>query len=1329
MASTYSSNLNIELISTGENSGTWGNITNTNLGTALEQAVIGLGNPDYTSDANLTITITDTNAAQAARALVLNVTSTFGSLTATRELIVPTIQKQYIVQNNTTGGQSITVKTSAGTGITVPNGRKAHLYVNGTNVIQMFDFINVLGGTIDNTTLGATTASSARVTTLNASGAATLDGNVALGNAVGDVITVPGTIGSNLIFTDNLYDIGASGATRPRNLFLAGAATVGGNLSVGGTLTLTGGVNLNGNVTVGDASTDTLTINSTITSNLIFTDNTYDIGASGATRPRSLFLSGNITAGGNQTLTGALTVDSTTDSSSTTTGSIQTDGGLGVAKALFVGTTANIAGVATFSAGTVSLPAITTTGDTNTGIYFPAADTIAFTEGGAESMRIDSSGNLGLGVTPGAYSENSKFTINGTGKTNGIYINFNGTGADKQILLTNGGSANCFVGTDNTAMTLGTGNTERARIDSSGRFGVGLTPTANTYLIQSNSGVRAGTSVVAQGTLQGYTGAGIFMSYESTYGRIESYDYGASAWKDIAIAQNGGNVGIGITPSYKLDVNGTTFLRSTTNIYSSTGGAVNSSFLTFGSAALLAAASIYGKTDTSTAGNLVFATAQSGTGTMTERGRFDSGGYFGIGTSSPAVKLDVAGGSSADVIQIRGRTSDNFGLLSFATSAGVKGAYLGSSDSTNLIFYTNGFTERARIDSSGNVAIGVTTAATLLTLQKSAGEMFRAIVSSNTNLYTSIGADGNGGWINGSTNLVFQTGGTERMRIDSSGNVGIGTSSPASRLTNQSTNLADANGLSSGAQAIQWQGTGQGYVATFYNSGNGSQYANGLLVRTTGTSNDADAIVSFESGGTSRFRVTGAGNVGIGLGASVPRTLLDFKQQNTAQIITLGESSNPLVRSGFGLNNSNAAIRYYSIDGHLFGKVSSSDGSTWTEWMRLDASGSLLLGGTTAAASTGGMTITVGAGGSVSTPLALRNPGTANGSGVQMSFRGSTNGGAEYDYAYIGMIASNTSNGQGTVTFSTSNNGSPSERMRLNNEGQLQVGLNNTGQTGQIQSKGLARTSGTNVFWPITISAGETFDTGGYTSMIGLGVEGHAWSKGAIGYTRTGAYDTGYIGFYLNATADVSTCTLANEKVRITNDGNVAIGNTSIPDTPKLGAQQVNASFPALVAYCSSGSFVAQVIQARASRNTTNSTFKAFNYYNDGSNNDRFTVQDSGNVQNVNNSYGALSDVKLKENISDATPKLADLMQVRIRNYTLKSDPSHKQLGVVAQELESVFPSMVEDSTDTDAEGNDLGTKTKAVKYSVFVPMLIKAMQEQQVIIESLKARLDAANL
>jgi hypothetical protein len=166
MASTYS-DLKFELIGTGEQAGSWGSTTNDNIGTAIEQALVGLGNPVFTSDTNLTISLSNTVALQSARALVLNATST-GSLTVTRELVVPTIEKQYIVQNNTSGGQSITVKTSGGTGITVPNGRKAHLYVDGTNVIQMFDFVDINGGAIDGTVIGGATTAAGSFTTLNA---------------------------------------------------------------------------------------------------------------------------------------------------------------------------------------------------------------------------------------------------------------------------------------------------------------------------------------------------------------------------------------------------------------------------------------------------------------------------------------------------------------------------------------------------------------------------------------------------------------------------------------------------------------------------------------------------------------------------------------------------------------------------------------------------------------------------------------------------------------------------------------------------------------------------------------------------------------------------------------------------------------------------------------------------------------------------------------------------------------------------------------------------------------------------------------------------------
>ena len=117
-----------------------------------------------------------------------------------------------------------------------------------------------------------------------------------------------------------------------------------------------------------------------------------------------------------------------------------------------------------------------------------------------------------------------------------------------------------------------------------------------------------------------------------------------------------------------------------------------------------------------------------------------------------------------------------------------------------------------------------------------------------------------------------------------------------------------------------------------------------------------------------------------------------------------------------------------------------------------------------------------------------------------------------------------------------------------------------------------------------------------------------------------------------------------------------------------------------------------------------------------------FSVGKNGDTRNLNLAYNAISDVKLKENIIDATPKLNDLLKVRIRQYNLIGDDL-KQIGVIAQELEGVFPGLIGDTNDlmSDENGNmvDLGTTTKEVKYSVFIPMLIKAIQEQQVIIKS----------
>jgi hypothetical protein len=178
-----------------------------------------------------------------------------------------------------------------------------------------------------------------------------------------------------------------------------------------------------------------------------------------------------------------------TDSSSVSTGSIITAGGVGIAKALYVGTTANIAGVATFSAGTAALPAITTTGDTNTGIFFPVADTIAFTEGGAEAMRIDSSGNVGIGTSSPAI----KLDVNGNiALPNATALQFKDGGGTRKDTLQLNASSNVILQSPSASIFQINGSTEGMRINSSGNL-----------LVNTTTNVAAGAKIFAVGSGQG----------------------------------------------------------------------------------------------------------------------------------------------------------------------------------------------------------------------------------------------------------------------------------------------------------------------------------------------------------------------------------------------------------------------------------------------------------------------------------------------------------------------------------------------------------------------------------------------------------------------------------------------------------------------------------------------------------------------------------------------------------------------------------------------------------------------------------------------------------
>jgi hypothetical protein len=546
--------------------------------------------------------------------------------------------------------------------------------------------------------------------------------------------------------------------------------TSAGNVGIGTSLptnklSVAGNANVTGNVTLGDASTDTVTVNgymgvggaasSQYGINIISTALTSAsqrgirssiVGNSAATSLITSFSSSPSTAaesftvadvsgihlfdaskGAGSTITNQHGVYIANQSAGTNNFGITSLVASGTNKwnIYASGTAANyFAGNVQFAAGSAAAPALTRFGDDNTGIFFPAADTIAFAEGGAEAMRIDSAGNVGIGTTTITSSTGFKRLV--INDTSGGILEQQVGGVATGRLITSSATVSLDAITG-IPLTFKTSATERMRIDSAGNVGIGTSSPTNLFQVKGSVAAQMGVY-----RTNSTTGVGVGFEYAQnnassaetviaqTFGVLTTNTAGAeggafTVWTKNAgtLAErmrldSSGNLGLGVTPSAWAAGAIAMEFGDYGGVWLATGGDFN-----FGTNAYNSAAGVY----TYRASGLGAAryqsnfgvhrwfTAPSGTAgaaiTFTSAMTLDASGNLGVGETSPTQAIYAKRAGAAAIQIVNSSASINF-LAGVDSSV----AYISAPNGT-LTLNTAG-SERARIDSSGNLLVGTT---------------------------------------------------------------------------------------------------------------------------------------------------------------------------------------------------------------------------------------------------------------------------------------------------------------------------------------------------------------------------------------------------------------------------------------------------------------------------------------------------------------------------------------------------------------------------------------------------------------------------------------------
>jgi hypothetical protein len=309
----------------------------------------------------------------------------------------------------------------------------------------------------------------------------------------------------------------------------------------------------------------------------------------------------------------------------------------------------------------------------------------------------------------------------------------------------------------------------------------------------------------------------------------------------------------------------------------------------------------------------------------------------------------------------------------------------------------------------------------------------------------------------------------------------------------------------------------------------------------------------------------------------------------------------------------------------------------------------------------------------------------------------------DYTVSNTSIASISASHNTGEVRYSAITNYFPtfyssgSERARIDTSGRLLVGTSSTSSEAKLLVQGNASN---NVGW-LDLALNATTTASG-TTLGGVRFKDSSNSE----YASIGAWidSTGGTNDYpgrlvFSTTADGASS--PTERMRIGSGGTTGVFGTNTDVFSSRSSAGAGTTYSLFTGYHSSS--------APISGGTLS-----------------FNVTTNGNVTNTNNSYGSISDIKLKENIVDANSQWDDLKALQVRKYNFKEGQTHTQIGLIAQEVELVSPGLVSESPDRDEEGNDLGTVTKSVNYSVLYMKAVKALQEAMKRIETLEAKVAA---